>query len=138
MAANTDNVLLDTNIIISAIGFGGIPRKILSLVLEKRICAVSSPVLLAELEDVIAKKFPFLVSELNTIQRQIKRKFMLVVPKKSLHVVKDEADNRVLEAAVEGNCRYIITRDKELLALETFRKVKIVTSGQFLKIVENY
>ncbi len=137
MAANNVNVLLDTNIIISAIGFGGKPREILTLVLEKRISAITSPVLLAELEDIIFKKFPPLSPEYKKIEKLIRKKFKIVEPKKTLQIVKDKADNRVLEAAMEGDCRYIVTGDKELLTLGSFRKIQIITASQFLKIIEN-
>ncbi len=57
-------VTLDTNILISAVGFGGIPKNILKLVLEDKIKAVTTNILLAELEDVITKKFPDIPFEL--------------------------------------------------------------------------
>lgn len=133
-AVNPVKVVLDTNIIISGIGFGGKPRKILHLALENKIKSVTSAVLLAELEDVITKKFPKLASYLELIHRKIKKKFLIVKPKKSLFVVGDEDDNRVLEAAVEGDCEYIITGDQDLLRLNSFRKIEIVNSERFLEI----
>ena len=135
-AANPAKVTLDTNIIISGLGFGGKPRKILHLILDDKIKAVTSPILLAELEDVITKKFQKLTYNIGPINKQIKRKFKIVKPKTSLLVVKDEPDNRVLEAAIEGNCKYIVTGDKELLRLKSYQNVKIVTADQFLKILE--
>ena len=132
-AANPAKVTLDTNIIISGLGFGGKPREILDLILDDKIKAVTSPILLAELEDVITKKFQKLTYSIEPISKQIKKKFKIVKPKTTLRVVKDEPDNRVLEAAIEGDCKYIVTGDKELLRLKSYRGVKIVTSDQFLK-----
>lgn len=60
--------------------------------------------------------------------------FKIVQPKVALDVVKDSPDNRVIEAAVEGRCSFIITGDKELLELKTFRKIKIVTVREFLHL----
>lgn len=129
-------VILDTNIIISGVGFGGKPRNILKLVLDKKIRAYTSSVLLAELEDVINKKFPELSHNFERINKQIRKRFKIVKPKKSLHIVKDEDDNRVLEAAVEGKCNYIVTGDKELLDLGSFKEIKILTADQFLNTLD--
>ncbi|MDP2632188.1 MAG: putative toxin-antitoxin system toxin component, PIN family [Candidatus Curtissbacteria bacterium] len=134
-AANPAKVVLDTNIIISAVGFGGKPRKILQQILDKKIRATTSPVLLAELEDVVTKKFPELKNHFGRINKQIRKKFKVVSPQASVKIVKDEADNRVLEAAIEGECSFIVTGDKQLLDLGSFKGVKIVTAGQFLKVL---
>ena len=134
MAANPTKVILDTNILISGIGFGGKPREILNLILDDKIETITSPILLAELEDIINKKFPKLAYSFALINRQIKDKFKIVNPKKSLLVARDEDDNRVLEAALEGGCSYIITGDKDLLDLKTFKNIKILTPDTFLDI----
>lgn len=138
MAVSVVKVLLDTNVIISAIGFGGKPRDMLALVLKNRIRAVTSPVLLAELEDVINKKFPLLTVEYKRINRLIRKKFKIVEPKKSLRILHDEPDNRVLEAATQGKCSYIITGDKELLKLGHFQKIKILSTDEFLLEIETF
>lgn len=135
-SASKIKVVLDTNVIISAIGFGGKPRIILELVLTKNIQAISSNVLLAELEDVIYKKFPLLASEFEIINKQLRKNFKIVKPKKSIHILKDEPDNRVLEAAQEGKCQYIITGDKELLNLDSFERIRIITADEFLNILD--
>ena len=128
-------VTLDTNIIISAIGFGGLPRNILELILVDKIKAVTSNILLAELEDVITKKFPNLAFEFELLNKKIRKNFQIVKPKEHLKVVRDEDDNKVLEAAIEGKCQYIVTGDKDLLELDSFRGIKILTPEQFLKIL---
>ncbi|SRR6266568_610946 len=133
---NPVKVLLDTNILISAIGFGGKPRQILLLVLEKRIKAVTSPILLAEFHEVVNKKFPKLAPHLRLIDTKIKKIFLIVHPKVSLDIVRDKDDNRVLEAAIQGNCQYIITGDNDLLDLKIYQEIKIVTSEIFLKELE--
>ena len=127
------NVLLDTNILISAIGFGGKPRQILQLVLEKKIKAVTSPILLAEFHEVVNKKFPKLAPHLLLIETKLKRTFLVVHPQVALSIVRDKDDNRVLEAALQGNCQYIITGDKDLLDLKIYQEINIVTSEIFLK-----
>lgn len=126
-------IVIDTNILISAIGFGGKPRIILYLAIDNKIQVFTSQILLAELEEVISKKFPRLGYELTLIRKRIIKRFIIVRPKKSLQIVRDPDDNRVLEAAVESKCSYIVTGDKDLLELKIFKKIKIVTADEFLK-----
>lgn len=130
-------VVLDANILISALGFGGNPREILILVIEKKLQAISSPILLAEFEDVISKKFPLLANDLTRILRKLKKNLKIVKPQISISVLDDEPDNRVLEAAVQGNCEYIITGDKDLLALNMFKNISIVKPDTFLSQIQD-
>ncbi len=129
-------VLIDTNVIISALLFGGKPREILKLAITKHIEAVTSPPLLAELLDVLSKKFSFPKETLKLTEHKIKQSFRMVHPIKQVDILNDNnPDNRVLEAALEGNCRYIITGDKELLALGSFEDVTILTANKFLNLL---
>ena len=125
-------IVLDTNILISAFIFGGKPRQVLSLVLEGKIQAFTSPLLIAEFFDVVNKKFDLSAEELALTKSQIENKFSTVQPGKTISIVRDDDDNRVLEAALEGGCSYIITGDKDLLDLKTFKNIKIVTPDTFL------
>lgn len=134
MAENLVKVVLDTNIIVSAIGFGGKPQQVLIGVLQEKIKAVTSSILLAELEEVLTKKLPLSKEDILLTLEEIKNVFIVVQPKKTVNAVRDEEDNRVLEAALEGGCSYIITGDKELLQLGKWKKISILTADQFLGI----
>lgn len=127
--------VLDTNVIVSGVIYKGKPRRVLELSLEEKIKAVISPILLAELAETLAKKFSLTSEQVNLTEQEIKDVFEIVYPTETLHIQKDEDDNRVLEAAVEGNCNYIVTGDKELLNLGIFKGIKILTAAQFLNIL---
>lgn len=136
MAANKlPRVTLDTNILISALVFGGKPDQIFDLILQKQITAITSPVILSELVEVLTKKFHFGQPKLLAIENKLKSDFELVQPTKTIDILKDKPDNRILEAALESKCSHIITGDKRLLDLGIFRGVKIVTADQFLREV---
>lgn len=127
-------VVLDTNIIVSAIIFKGKPRQILELAYEENIKPIISPALLSELIEVLTKKFTLPPEDVSFTEEEIKDAFEIVYPTITLNVQRDVDDNRVLEAALEGKCKYIITGDKELLDLGAFKGIKIVTSDQFLNL----
>jgi len=130
---NSTRIVLDTNIIISALLFGGKPREILKLVISKRLIAITSPPLLAELLDVLAKKFSFPKKALKLVEAKLKKSFKIVYPIKIINVL-HSPDDRVLEATVEGNCDYIITGEKELLELAIFQDMTIIDAYQFLNL----
>lgn len=127
-----DRVVLDTNVIISALVFAGKPRAILQMVIQKKVIGVISPYLLSELFTILSTKFEFNESKLTLLERKIKQKFTLVYPKKEITVCRDKADNRVLETAIEGKCNFIITGDKDLLVLAKHGRIAIVTPDQYL------
>lgn len=135
MANKSLRVVLDSNILISAYVYHGKPESVLNLVIEDKIHAIISPALISELFDVLRKKFDVSKSSLLTIESEIKDTFEIVHPRESLAIVRDAADNRVLEAAVEGKCQYIVTGDKELLKFGSYKSIKIVTAEKFLKNV---
>lgn len=133
MAKNLVRVVLDTNILISAIGFGGIPNEVFKLAINKKIQAVSSPSLIAEFQDVINNKFPLLVPNLPLIIKNITQQFNIVQPKIRIEILQDKDDNRVLEASIAGGCRYIVTGDRELLELAKYKQIHILTAQQFME-----
>lgn len=133
MARASLRVVLDTNVLVSSLIFGGKPQQTENLILEKKIVGITSPMLLAEFTDVLAKRFSFNESRLRQAEKKIKKNFVIVKPRATIKILKDDADNRVLEAAVEGDCRFIITGDKELLDLKSFKGIKIITSSRFLE-----
>jgi putative PIN family toxin of toxin-antitoxin system len=126
-------ILLDTNVIISALLFGGKPRTILLSVIRRRHTAITSAILLSELADVLRKKFGYSQNAVTAVDSQIRKQCMVVSPSETIDVVSDMPDNRVLEAATEGKCDYLITGDTDLLTLWKYRYIKIVTPDEFLR-----
>ncbi len=126
-------VIIDTNVLISAIIFGGIPEKIIKLIQENKINAITSSILISELLEILVKKFHFTSDKLYLVEELIKENFIVVHPTDTVDVVRDKDDNRVIEAAIQGNCKYIITGDRDLLVLKLFQNIEIVTPEQFLK-----
>ena len=128
--------VLDTNILVSASLYGGKPRKIIDLLIEERFTAIISPVLFAELQEVLKKKFKFSDEKLAQVEAEIDDIFQFVHPEVAVDIQKDKDDNRVLEAALDGRCDFIVTGDIELLNLKIFRGIRILTPSEFLALYE--
>ena len=127
-------IVLDTNVIISAILFGGPPRKVFESVLSCKYRAYISRELLDEIESVLSRpKFALSREIIQSIIRELQDLFEPVSPQESLKVIStDPDDDRVLECAVSSKADYIISGDSDLLKLKKFRKIKILSPAEFL------
>lgn len=125
-------VVVDTNVFFSGIAFGGKPNLIIKRVLLEQVITFSSPVLLAELAEILSKKAGYPNKRIDQIINQLKEVCVIVQPIKSIQVCRDPKDNWVLEAAVEGSCDYVITGDRDLLDLKKYKNIFILTPSDFL------
>lgn len=136
MERETPRAVLDTNVLISALLYGGNPEQVFWYALKRELIGVTSPALLAELSGVLASsKFNVPGSLIALYEQEIRLWFDIVRPQEELRVLADTPDNRVLEAAVAGRCDAIVTGDRELLALKKFHGIEIVTSNAFLNSI---
>lgn len=128
-------VVLDTNILVSALNFRGNEREIFNLFLKGEIEVFISPFILEELKYTLERKFKW--DEINSLKiiEKIEAKANLIVPKIRISVIKeDESDNRILECALEAKTDFIISGDKKhILPLKEFRGIKILNSKDFLR-----
>lgn len=131
-------ILLDTNVLVSAIVYGGKPQRILESITNSEMRGITSPALLAELGSVLTQKFNAQTTELKRIERKLRKALVVVYPHKQVSVLKDKSDNKVLEAALEGGCRWIITGDHGLLELKTFKGIEIITVAAFWRTLTKY
>ncbi|MBM4295918.1 MAG: putative toxin-antitoxin system toxin component, PIN family [Deltaproteobacteria bacterium] len=136
------NVVIDTNVLISAIlQTGSPPARILDLALSGDIRLISSFHLLQEIDRVvqypritkaIEKRLPpdKLPSFLNKI-----REIVILTPGELVvdDITEDSPDNLVLACAVEGKADFIISGDHHLIDLKSFRGIRIVAPATFLR-----
>ena len=127
-------VVIDINILVSAFGWGGIPRELLDLVEKCSIKNYISPELLAELKRVIAyPKLKFSERLQSRIIEFILIYSEVVEPKVNLSVIKNDSDdNRVIECALESKAEFIISGDAHLLSFKEYQGVRIVTATEFI------
>ena len=128
-------VVLDTNTIVSAIGWDGPPRRVLLALRDGAHALLISPGLLDELTKVLryAKLRPIAAHPLlPVVLKWLHRPEHLVIPQERFSVIRaDPSDNLVLETAVAGRAGAIVSGDRDLLALKHFRGIPIVTASEF-------
>lgn len=128
-------IVLDSNILISAIAFGGKPKAILEKAIKGEIQIILSDPILEEVHGVLCgKKFRFPGHIAIEIVQQLASLSEIAYSKEEISVIKnDPSDNRILECAVAGKAKYIVSGDADLLAVKVYQKIKILTADEFFK-----
>jgi putative PIN family toxin of toxin-antitoxin system len=130
---------LDTNVLVSAILFGGKPRQILEKAIRGKIRLCLSEAILEELKGVLQRsKFDYSPEMIQVILTELTGVSDFVNPSKTSNVVsEDPEDNRILECAVEAEANYIVTGDSHLLKLSRYRNIEVVNAVAFLEKVSS-
>ena len=125
-------VTIDTNVIISALIFGGNSKIIIEKLLKREFIAFTSIQLVSELVETLLIKFDFTREMILKLDALIASNFVVVYPAKRINVARDIDDNRVLEVAVTSNSKYIITGDKDLLVIKKYKNIEIISPKEFV------
>jgi putative PIN family toxin of toxin-antitoxin system len=131
-------VVLDTNVLVSAIISSGKPRELFRKGISKEFCIVTSDLLLRELAAVLRRpKFKTDEDEIRRIILALMQSAEVVeVVSKFKLVEEDPKDDMVVETAYDGKANLIVSGDSHLLALNSFRGIKIVGVKQMLTSLE--
>ena len=126
-------VVFDTNVYISAILSSGNPRRVLELATRNEIGLLISDHILSEIERVLRTKIFKRELQVTTIRSGIRDISVLVSPGVELSVIhRHEADNRIIECAVQGEAQYVVSGDHHVLSLKEYQGIKILSPTEFL------
>ena len=129
-------VVLDTNTLISALVFSGTASRLVSLWQSRRITVLVSKEILEEYLRVLAyPKFQLSHQEIRALVEEELLPFVETIRvRRRLAVVRrDPADNKFLECAVASRAKYLVTGDRDLRELVSYRGITILTVGEFLE-----
>ncbi|MBI5700904.1 putative toxin-antitoxin system toxin component, PIN family [Candidatus Saganbacteria bacterium] len=130
-------ILLDTNIYISAILFGGKLKEIIELARNEKIELLISEYILWEIRKILKYKFKIPDSRLNIIERDILALSKIVEVSSVVDLVTEHpADNLIVACAIDGKADVLITGDKHILILKKQGNIHILTAYQFLTKIE--
>ncbi len=128
-------VVFDTNVLISAFIFGGNPERLFDLARFGELRLIVSPDILMEFAYVMKEKFAWAEDDIAEAIKAIGYSSELVRTTQKLKLVIDDADNRILECALEGNADFIVSGDHHLLDVGRFQDVRIVRPKAFLRFL---
>lgn len=129
--------VLDTNVIISAVHFGGLPEELMLLANTGAIELFLSPLILEETARVLEEKLKWEKSRINRLLATLKEIATVIEPETVLNAVRgSDADNRILACAVDAKADYLVTGDKRhLLPLGSYKGIRILTPKQCLDVL---
>ncbi len=129
-------VVLDTNVIIASFATRGLCNAVFELCLDRFEIVISS-FLIKEVETNLAKKLKLPHKLIREITEFLFENAKIIeigdIPQE---VCKDPADARVLALVQKSDAAYLITGDKELLAIKKFGSSKILSPRQFWETVK--
>lgn len=127
-------IVIDTNVYISAILFGGNSKKIIDLIIEGKIKNYISLPILKELREKLEEKFKMPKYIVDAIIEEILNYSEIVLVFGNLKNVSiDPKDNLIVETGIVGKVNFIISGDHHLLDIKIYKNIKILTPAQFLK-----
>jgi putative PIN family toxin of toxin-antitoxin system len=129
-------VVIDTNVVISALLFGGEPAKQIALWQRGNIKPAASKEIINEYLRVLTyPKFKLSEEEINyLLYQEIIPYFDVIDVQPGPRIIKkDPEDDKFIRCALAANVKYIISGDQHLLELKEYRKIKILTPADFIK-----
>ncbi len=125
-------IVIDTNVLISGVFFGGFPRKILSAVVGQKICACSTAEIIIEYEEIVQEMISRKQGHINrSILSPLIKAMKIIEPVTHVKVCRDPDDNKFLECANDSHALYVVSGDKDLLIIGQYENVQIVTAKEF-------
>jgi putative PIN family toxin of toxin-antitoxin system len=128
-------IVADTNILVSALLFGGPPEQVFLAGLRGEIQLLLSLPLLKEFEKVLKEKFKLSIHLVREIIQEVMDVAEIVEVSSHIRAISyPDEDNRVLECAVDGKADFIVTGDtRHILPLKEYGGIKILSPSEFLK-----
>jgi putative PIN family toxin of toxin-antitoxin system len=138
-------VVLDTNVFVhSLLSTEGTPAQLLNAWREGRYMLVTSPAIIAEVVEVlesprISKKYLVRHQDVENLVDVLKTDAVLVPGEAGVKgsVPRDPRDEMFLACAIDANADCIVSGDRHLLDLQTFRGIPILTVNEFAEELEN-
>ncbi|HEU5361406.1 MAG TPA: putative toxin-antitoxin system toxin component, PIN family [Candidatus Deferrimicrobiaceae bacterium] len=126
-------VVFDSNILIAALLFprGRSEAAVMRILGGVDDLVISRPII-QEVLSVLATKFSRDKEELSRVAVVLGEMGEMVEPLHRLSVFRDEPDNRILECAVEGKAKVIVTGDKAMLAVRQYEGIRLITLAEYL------
>jgi len=126
--------VLDTNVYFSAFTHKGPPFRIWQEAVNRSFILLVSPAILREIAGVLREDLQWQATDIVAHLKLVARIAQIISPKVSLQLIaEDPADDRILECALAGGADLIVSGDRHLRKLRSFRGIGIVQPSDFLR-----
>lgn len=135
-------VVLDANVWVSALLWGGKPAEVVRAAEDGKVCIVTSEEIIGEISQVL--NYPKLrkvyqdagLRHENLIEAVLKVVKFVKVTEKVNVVVEHPADDKFIECALAAGADYIVSGDKHLLKIGGYKKTRVLSVSEFLVVIE--
>ena len=125
-------IVIDTNVLISGVFFGGAPRRVLDAVIDSKVSAFASPQIVEEYQEIVEEMINRKQGHMNrNLLDPLLQRVTIILPVKKAAVCRDPDDNKFLDCARDSRALYIVRGDKDLLVLEHYGNTDIITAKEF-------
>ncbi len=129
-------VILDSNVWLAVLTTNGFCRRMWKK--ARHDCVVcASPDILDEIEGKLRAKFGFSSRHARLMTLFVERQTHAVKVMSEVRACRDADDDRILAAALDGECSHLVTGDNDLLALKVFENIAIVTPREFSELISH-
>jgi putative PIN family toxin of toxin-antitoxin system len=125
-------IIIDTNVFISGVFFGGYPRKILSAIVHGLLSATATAEIVDEYVEIVQEMIGRKQGHLNLeLLVTLIDKMEIIEPVTHIEICRDPDDDKFIGCAKDANAVYIVSGDKDLLVLKQFENIQIITAKEF-------
>lgn len=125
-------IVIDTNVLISGVFFGGFPRKILTSIVGQKITACATTEIINEYEEIVQEMIARKQGHIDkSILSPLIKVMEIITPISHIEICRDPDDNKFLECAKDSHALYIVSGDKDLLVIQKYENIQIVTAKDF-------
>lgn len=137
-------VVLDTNVFVSSLLVKtGLPAQVLDTWRERSYLLIISPAIIAEIRATLSysrirRKYAITDEDVEQLVTLLESDALLVPGEANVtgSIPKDPADEMILACAIDAKADVIVSGDRHLLRLGSYRSVLILTARQFLERLE--
>ena len=125
-------IVIDTNVLISGVFFGGFPRKVLSSVVAGEMTACATAEIINEYEAIVHEMIDRKQGHISkNILTPLITAMEIIEPITQIEICRDPDDNKFLGCAKDSRALYIVSGDKDLLVIEKYENIQIITAKEF-------
>ena len=125
-------IVIDTNVLVSGVFFGGFPRKILSAVVSRKITACATAEIINEYEEIVQEMIGRKQGHIDSaILSPLIQVLEVIEPITHVEICRDPDDDKFLGCAKDSHALYIVSGDKDLLVIEEYENIQIMTAKEF-------
>jgi putative PIN family toxin of toxin-antitoxin system len=128
-------VVFDTNVLVAAFAADGLCAKLLRRANKREFVLLVCPVILEEFQGALKKKLDATEEEIGQaldLLREVSVMAGVAPPEANpMHIVRDPDDDLILFCAVSAEADFLVTGDKDLLAIGEHGKIIILDPRGF-------